>query len=288
MRGDQLQTRSGEARTLNEVLEMHSLLPLAWHAAAGAGRILVEERPDELRTSTKSSPTDTVTEMDTRCERFLIEALLADRPDDGLLGEEGGERPGTSGVRWVVDPLDGTVSYLYRLPMWGVSVAAEINGEVVVGVVLTPDFNEGYLAVRGKGAWHVRGGHARRMLVDDVSDLSMALVATGFGYQPQQRAAQARTLGSLLPRIRDLRRTGSAVVDFCWLARGRVDACYEEGLNHWDMAAGALIAQEAGVVVRSLNGNDFGHGVMVAAKPGIADALQRALIEAGGEGPFAP
>lgn len=260
---------------------MHPLLQLAWQAATGAGRILSDERPDELRTSAKSSPTDTVTEMDTRCERFLIEALLADRPDDGLLGEEGGERLGTSGVRWVVDPLDGTVSYLYRLPTWGVSVAAEVNGEVTVGVVLTPAFDEGYLAVRGKGAWHVRDGGAMRMRIDDISDLSMALVATGFGYQPQQRAAQAEVLGSLLPRIRDLRRTGSAVVDFCWLARGRLDAYYEEGLNPWDMAAGALIAQESGVVVRGLGADDFQQGVMVAAKPGIADALRAALIDAG-------
>lgn len=263
---------------------MHPLLPLAWQAASGAGRILRDERPDELMTAAKSSPTDTVTEMDTRCERFLIEALLGERPDDGLLGEEGGERPGTSGVRWVVDPLDGTVSYLYRLPMWGVSVAAEVDGEAAIGVVITPAFDEGYLAVKGEGAWQVRGDVATRIWVDDQADLSMALVATGFGYQPQQRAAQAAALGVLLPRVRDLRRTGSAVVDFCWLALGRLDAYYEAGLNPWDLAAGALIAQEAGIVVAGLHDDDFGRGVMVAAKPGIADALRAALIDAGVDG----
>ena len=260
---------------------MHPLLPLAWHAANGAGRILLDERPDDLVTATKSSPTDTVTEMDTRCERFLIDALLAGRPEDGLLGEEGGERPGTSGVRWVVDPLDGTVSYLYRLPMWGVSVAAEVDGEAAVGVVITPAFGEGFLAVKGEGAWHVRGEVATRIQVDDQADLSMALVATGFGYQPQQRAAQAAIVGALLPRIRDLRRTGSAVVDFCWLALGRLDAYYEAGLNPWDLAAGALIAQEAGIIVTGLHDDDFSQEVMVAAKPGITAALRAALIEAG-------
>jgi len=267
---------------LEEVLGLHSLLPLAWSAAEGAGRILLLERPIDLRAKTKSSPTDAVTQMDTRSEHYLVQALLGSRPDDGLLGEEGGERPGSSGVRWVVDPLDGTVNYLYRLPMWGVSIAAEVDGVVQVGVVITPAFGEGYLAVRGQGAWHVAEGRATGLQVEDLTDLSMALVTTGFGYQRHQRQRQGAVVSSLLPQIRDLRRSGCAVIDFCWLARGRSDAFYESGLNPWDLAAGALIAAEAGVRVREIGGRGDRPATLVAAKPGIADQLCAALTAADG------
>lgn len=266
---------------LATVLGLHPLLPLAWSAASEAARVLRDERPAALSSAAKSSPTDTVTEMDTRSERLLIARLLGERPADGLLGEEGGERAGTSGVRWVVDPLDGTVSYLYGLPTWGVSVAAEEHGLATVGVVITPVFDEGYLAVAGRGAWLVRGGRASRLRIGDLSDLSMALVATGFGYQPDQRRRQAEVLRTLLPQVRDLRRSGSAVIDFCWLARGRLDAYYEAGLNPWDLAAGALIAREAGAVVRGLDCDDYSRGVMVASRPGIAEALRAALVQSG-------
>lgn len=160
-------------------------------------------------------------------------------------------------------------------------MAAEEHGRTTVGVVITPVFDEGYLAVAGAGAWHVRGGRASRLRLDAMDDLSMALVATGFGYRPQQRQRQAEVLRDLLPQVRDLRRTGSAVVDFCWLARGRLDAYYEAGLNAWDLAAGALIAHEAGAVVRGLRSDDYSSGVMVASRPGIADALRSALVHAG-------
>lgn len=273
-----------QARPLAEVLDLDPLLPLAWRAAEGSGRILLHERPEQLRTATKSSPTDAVTEMDTRSERHLVDVLLGARPQDGILGEEGGERAGTSGVRWVVDPLDGTVNYLYRLPMWGVSVAAEVDGVVQVGVVLTPTFDEGYLAVRGGGAWHVADGLANRLVLDDLSDLAMALVTTGFGYQRQQRVEQAEVVRTMLPQIRDVRRTGSAVIDYCWLARGRFDAFYESGLNLWDRAAGALIAAEAGAIVRTLPAGAGGQELYMAAKPGIAEQLSAALIAAGAAG----
>lgn len=273
--------QAGNVVALDEVLSMHPLLGLAWRAAHGAGQILLDDRPPAIATSSKSSPTDIVTEMDTRSERFLAEMLLGSRPADGMLGEEGGERLGTSGVRWVVDPLDGTVNYLYRLPMWGVSIGVEVDGSTQVGVVLTPEFDEGYVGVRGGGAWHVSQARATRLRIDDVDDLSMALVATGFGYRSQQRTSQAAVVRELLPRIRDLRRSGSAVIDFCWLARSRVDAFYEDGLNEWDLAAGALIAQEAGAIVRGLDGGDYRAGVLIASKPGIADELRSALLVAG-------
>lgn len=267
---------TSDVRALADVLTLHPLLPMAWRAAWSAGRFLRDERPTRLTVDTKSSPTDAVTVMDRTAEAMILADLLGARPDDGLLGEEGGERLGTSGVRWVVDPLDGTVNYLFELPMWGVSIAAEEHGLVTVGVVVAPDFHEGYIAVRGEGSWRVSGSSAQRLQVSRCTDLSSALVITGFGYDAAVRKAQAEVVTGLITGIRDVRRLGSAVVDFCWLARGRVDAYYEKGLNAWDYSAGALIAQEAGAVVTALHGDDISE-FFLASAPGIADALRDEL-----------
>ncbi len=272
-----------DTRTLADLLAVHDLAPLAWRAAAAAGAFLRDERPESLVIDTKSTPTDVVSRMDRDAEAMLVEALLGDRPDDGFLGEEGGPRPGTSGVRWVVDPLDGTVNYLFGLPMWGVSIAAEIDGVVEVGVVATPAFGEGYLAVRGEGAWLVREGEARRLSGSSCSALSQALVTTGFGYAAEVRRAQSEVVTGLITQVRDVRRMGAAVVDFCWLAQGRVDAYYEKGLNDWDMAAGALVASESGMVVTGLRDADFSEFVLASA-PGIAGDLQAALVALNADG----
>jgi myo-inositol-1(or 4)-monophosphatase len=256
---------------------MHELLPAAWHAALRAGAFLRHERPDDLVIDTKSTPSDVVSAMDRDAETMIIADLLGARPADGLLGEEGGERPGTSGVRWVVDPLDGTVNYLHRLPMWGVSIAAEIDGRGEVGVVHVPQFEESYVAVRGRGAWLVRDGAGERLTGSDCAVLSAAIVATGFGYAAARRRRQAEVVTGLITQVSDVRRMGAAVVDFCWLARGRVDAYYEAGLNPWDMAAGGLIAAEAGVVVSGLHDDDT-REFFVAAVPAIADDLRAALV----------
>jgi myo-inositol-1(or 4)-monophosphatase len=263
---------------LADLLTDHELLPLAWRAAAVAGPFLRDERPDDLLVDAKSTPTDAVTAMDRDAEAMISAILLADRPTDGLLGEEGGERIGTSGVRWIVDPLDGTVNYLFRLPMWGVSIAVEVDGRVEVGVVATPVFGESYVAVRGEGAWLVTGDRAEELTGSACRDLSTALVTTGFGYDAQVRRRQSEVVSGLITQIRDVRRMGAAVVDFCWLARGRVDAYYERGLNAWDYAAGALIAQESGAVVTGLRGDDFSSFV-VATAPGIAEPLRDLLRE---------
>ena len=270
--------------SLHVVLARDPLAQLAWRAASEAGRFLADERPDALTIEAKSSPTDVVTVMDRTAEALLIDRLLGARPDDGLLGEEGGERPGTSGIRWVVDPLDGTVNYLYGLPMWGVSVAAEDSASTDggastargarIGVVITPDFDEGYLAIRGVGAWHVRAGLARPLSVRTCPSAAQALVVTGFGYTPRQRAWQASIVSDLLPVVRDLRRSGAAVIDLCWLARGRTDAYFEHGLNLWDVAAGALIAAEAGADVSGGPGTDR---FLLVAVPGIAAELSGIL-----------
>ena len=267
-----------ETRTLADLLTLHDLLPLAWRAAAMAGPFLRDERPDDLMVDTKSTPTDAVTAMDRDAETMIAATLLRDRPDDGLLGEEGGERVGTSGVRWIVDPLDGTVNYLFRLPMWGVSIGAEIDGIVEVGVVATPAFGEAYVAVRGHGAWLITGDRAERLTGSSCRELSAALVTTGFGYDAQKRRRQSEVVSGLITQIRDVRRMGAAVIDFCWLARGRVDAYYEHGLNAWDVAAGALIAAESGAVVTGLTDDDFSTFV-VAAAPAIAAPLRAALVD---------
>jgi len=255
---------------LAEVLAQDPLATLAWRAAHEAGPFLADERPDAPAIESKPAPTDVVTQMDRQAEAILIDRLLGPRPRDGLLGEEGGERLGSSGIRWVVDPLDGTVNYLYGLPMWGVSVAAEEDATTRVGVVVTPAFDEAYIAIRGVGSWVVRSGAVSRLRVRHCASLAQALVVTGFGYTPEQRGRQGRLVADLLPDVRDIRRGGAAVIDLCWLARGRTDAYFEHGLNAWDVAAGALIAAEAGA--RVTGGPGTGR-VLLVAVPSIADDL---------------
>jgi myo-inositol-1(or 4)-monophosphatase len=275
--GDMPSRDTPEILPLADILDLHPLVPLAWRAAGVAGRFLRDERPTRLTVDTKSTPSDSVTVMDRTAEALILADILRARPDDGVLGEEGGERRGTSGVRWIVDPLDGTVNYLYDIPMWGVSIAAEVDGTVVVGVVLTPEFDEGYIGIRGRGSWRISRGAAHPLRASACDDLASALVTTGFGYAAQMRGQQAAVLTDLIPQIRDVRRTGGAVVDFCWLARGRLDGYYEKGLNAWDYAAGALIAREAGAVVTGLFDDDLSD-VIVASAPGIAHALRSTLV----------
>ncbi len=266
-----------EVRDLAEILTLHPLLPTAWRAASVAGRFLHEERPELLEVDTKSSPSDTVTQMDRAAEELIVGEVMRDRPNDAVLGEEGGVRSGTSGVRWIIDPLDGTVNYLSRLPMWGVSVAAEESGTTTVGVVATPEFGETYVGVLGHGGWRVVGPRAERLAVRDCTRLASAIVSTGFGYDGDKRRAQARVVSWLIPEIADIRRMGSAAIDLCWLARGRLDAHYEAGLNHWDYAAGGLIATEAGAVLTGLRDDDLSTFVL-AAVPGIVAELRAQLV----------
>ena len=208
----------------------HELLDVAWRAARAAGDLLMAGREQVLTVTTKSTLTDVVTQMDTEAEALVVGTILAARPDDGLLGEEGADRLGITGVRWIVDPLDGTVNYLYGLPSWAVSIAAEVDGVVDVAVVDVPRFAETFVAVRGQGAVRVAGSVVERIVPGAPPEsLSQALVATGFGYAEARRAAQARALATVLPAVRDIRRAGAAAVDLCWAAAGRVDCYYERG-----------------------------------------------------------
>ncbi|MBX6767639.1 MAG: inositol monophosphatase [Actinomadura rubrobrunea] len=255
------------------------LLELAVSVAREAGRMLVDKRPADGPdvVQTKSSPTDVVTQMDRAAETLIIERIRAARPDDGFLGEEGGTQAGGSGVRWVIDPIDGTVNYLYDLPDWGVSVAAEVDGEVVAGAVDLPRRGETYTAARGRGALLHTAAGTRELRCNTGVPLNRALVATGFGYEARRRARQAEVLTGVLPHVRDIRRGGSCSADLCSLAAGRVDAYYERGVQAWDVAAGALIVQEAGGRVAGLNGAPAGPELVIAAAPGLWEELHDLL-----------
>lgn len=254
------------------------LLEVALELAREAGTLLHEGRPaGPLRVSSKSTPTDVVTEMDHAAEALITESLARLRPDDGMLGEEGTDTPGTSGVRWIVDPLDGTVNYLYDLGNWAVSIAAEVDGEAVAGVVAVPSTGETFAATRGGGAT-VNG---RPLRMAPPPDLGRALVATGFGYDPRRRAHQAELLRHVLPAVRDIRRNGACAVDLCSLAAGRIDAYYERGVNPWDFAAGGLIATEAGARVAGLSGNAPSSRFLLAAAPELFERLEALLLAAG-------
>jgi myo-inositol-1(or 4)-monophosphatase len=254
------------------------LVALAVEVAAEAAALLVEGlgRARAL-VDTKSSVTDMVTEMDRASERLVVDGLLSSRPDDGVLGEEGTDRAGSSGVRWIVDPLDGTTNYLYRHAGFAVSIAAEHEGEVVAGVVHDPLHGDVFTATRGGGAR--RNGVPVSASTED--RLGHALIATGFAYDPQRRARQAAVLARIIPSIRDIRRMGAAAVDLCSVACGRVDAYYERGLHVWDHAAGGLVAAEAGAWVGGLLSPEIGDGVCLAAPPTLLEPLRSLLVEAG-------
>ncbi|MFD0688963.1 inositol monophosphatase family protein [Actinomadura fibrosa] len=256
------------------------LLELAVATAREAGRMLIDKRPADGPdvVQTKSSPTDVVTQMDRAAEALIIERIRAARPGDGFLGEEGGAQAGASGVRWVVDPIDGTVNYLYDLPDWAVSIAAEVDGEAVAGAVEMPRRGETYTASRGGGARLHTAVGTRDLRVNSQVPLDKALLGTGFGYDAARRARQAQVLTGVLPAVRDIRRGGSCCVDLCSLAAGRLDAYYERGVQAWDIAAGALIVQEAGGRVEGLHGAPAGPELTMAAGPGTFEALHDLLV----------
>lgn len=236
---------------------------------------------------TKSGPTDPVTLADIETEQLVRDRLESLRPGDPVLGEEGGgTRESTGAVRWVVDPIDGTVNFLYGIPAYAVSLAAQVDGVSVAGAVADIAGGRIYSAAAGSGAFVSSGEARRRLRCSTADDLSMALLGTGFGYSPQRRAAQAALLANLLPAVRDVRRLGSAALDLCMVAGGLLDAHYEHGLNEWDWAAGALIAAEAGAVVVLPGADVAGAGLLVAAAPGVVGPLIEALDRFSGLAPL--
>ncbi|MEX3648512.1 inositol monophosphatase family protein, partial [Mycolicibacterium porcinum] len=207
-------------------------------------------RDDARTVRSKSTPTDPVTIVDTETERWLRERLAVLRPGEAILGEEeGGRLDGRPGLSWVLDPIDGTVNFVYGIPAYAVSVAAQYDGRSVAGAVANVPAGEVYSAALGHGAEVVRDGVRSALRCSGVEELSMALLGTGFAYDPGRRARQAAVVAEVLPEVRDIRRIGSCALDLCMVAAGRLDAYYEEGVQVWDWAAAALIAAEAGATV---------------------------------------
>ncbi|MBK0420833.1 inositol monophosphatase [Leucobacter sp. CSA2] len=260
------------------------LAAIASAAARSTGTLIRELREDGVSVAaSKSSATDIVTLADREAEAHLVRALQAARPDDGILGEEGAGIAGTSGITWVVDPIDGTVNYAYGLPLYSVSVAATVadpgatadGRRAVAGAVSAPRLDEHFEAWEGGGA-RLNG---RPIGISGATELGMSLVATGFGYTVERRTEQAEMAARLIPQARDLRRLGSAAYDLCSFAAGRIDAYYERGLQPWDYAAGLLIAREAGGAVEGRDAaTPPGEPLVFAAAPGLIDELRRVVL----------
>lgn len=296
-------------------VDRRELLAAAVDVARRAAELAVARRAEGVgEVATKTTATDLVTAADRAVESLIVRMLRARRPGDRFLGEEHGEKvwhvktgehgekeahiraaehrektahikaeehresetPGLdTGVRWVIDPIDGTVNYVYGLPHYAVSIAAEVGGVSVAGVVRNAVTGEEWTAIRGEGAW--RGGE--RLTGSRITELDRALVATGFGYGAARRAHQARVLADLLHRVRDIRRFGAAAIDLCFAAEGRVDAFYEKGLGPWDHAAGGLVATEAGLLVTGLRGAGPGPDMVLAAPPDLHGPLHELLMD---------
>ena len=275
-------------------IDVTQLRELCAELATRAGQLVVRQREalvdrGELAAAeTKSSQVDPVTVADKASEEFIVRELAMRRPGDGILGEEGARTESATGVEWVIDPIDGTVNFLYGLPQFAVSVGVAVRGELVAGAVCNPVSGELFTAASGHGASLDRGGQTTPLRASEATDLRSALVATGFAYVSSRRARQAEIVTGVLPEVRDIRRMGSAALDLCAVAAGRVDAYYEHGIHPWDYAAGAIIAREAGAVVRhpglSASGDDG--GLTIAAAPGVWADFEALVTRAGGVPPL--
>lgn len=259
--------------------DAQALTALASATAREVGSHLLQWRRERrsVASDTKSGPTDVVTAADHEAEEMIRERLLAAYPDAAWWGEESGRRGGLGAdLEWVVDPIDGSVNFLYGLPGWALSIAAVWRGDVVSAAVMVPTTATLFSASKGMGAWADEDGHRSRLAVSDCADLPHALIATGFAYDAATRVRQGVVVGLLLGQVRDIRRAGAASVDLCSVASGRVDGYFENGLQPWDLAAGGLIAREAGAVVTERD-----DGSVVAAGPKLAASLHGLLGEVG-------
>jgi len=248
------------------------LLELALTIAKKAGDLLVD-RPASWNLTMKSTAIDIATQMDLASEKLIVESILAARPDDGIIGEEGASRESMSGVTWVIDPVDGTVNYFYGLPGWAISIAAKDENGTLVGVVHSPTVNATWHATKDGGAFL----NNVKIACNDPIELNRALLSSGFAYDVKNRIEQLKIVNVLLPQIRDLRRIGSAAADICHVATGMVDGYFETGLYEWDLAAAELIAREAGATVTTRPWH--GLNLTVAAGPHLFGALNAAIPE---------
>lgn len=260
---------------------MNELLATAERLARQAGLVALEgRRSGAVTADTKSSPTDMVTRYDRECERIIVEGLRKERPDDAIVGEEGTSTPGTSGIEWHIDPIDGTSNFFFDLPAWACSIGARDAEGPLVGAVYLPVLDEMFTATRGGGAFM----NGRPIAPRGVTEVSQALLATGFGYDPDKRTAHGGVVARMVGRVRDIRRLGAASVDMCFVACGRLDAYCEGGLNSWDVMAARVVLTEAGCTVSDLRGGPAGDHEIIAAPPsihgGIVSLYARASMEA--------
>jgi myo-inositol-1(or 4)-monophosphatase len=247
---------------------------LASRLAVAAGDLVLEGRKKGITSSsTKSSDTDVVTEFDRASERMIVAGLRAERPDDALVGEEGTDSQGASGVRWLIDPIDGTTNFLYDLPGYAVSIAALAEDGPLAGAVYVPSTRELFTAIAGKGALL----NGVPIHCSTTATLEHALVATGFSYLVERRRDQGRRFAQLIPKIRDIRRFGAASTDLCHVAAGRLDVYYEQWLGPWDWAAGELIAREAGCRTGRFDGGPLDRSEVLAANPALFDQMVELL-----------
>ena len=249
---------------------------LAARLAVAAGDLVFEGRKNGVTSiSTKSSDTDVVTEFDRASERLIVDGLHAERPDDAVVGEEGTDSAGRSGVRWLIDPIDGTTNFQYDLPGYAVSIAALFAEGTLAGAVYIPSNRELFTAVAGAGA--LLNGAA--IQCGTISSPQQALVATGFSYQIERRREQALRIAQVIPRVRDIRRFGAAAPDLCYLAAGRLDVYFEQWLGPWDWAAGELVAREAGCRTGRFDGSPVGDGEVLAANPALFGEMVELLAD---------
>ena len=246
------------------------LLKIAESVAKAAGAHLMN-RPATFTFTEKSSAVDFATQMDQQAEQIIVSQILKARPDDGIIAEEGASKESKSGITWVIDPLDGTVNYFYGMPGWTVSIAAKDKDGVVAGVVVSPTINSTWWTTRGGGAFH----NGKKLTCNDPVELNRTMLATGFAYEAEKRALQLDFINKLLPQIRDIRRNGAAAVDLCFVGSGNVDAYFESGLHEWDVAAGGVIATEAGAIIshHQIGGQNF----VLAAGPHLHQILRNTL-----------
>ena len=266
-RGSQV-IEPSDSKIAEEILAMCIELAQTGGRRALAGRITGLQQVE-----TKTTSTDMVTEFDKGTEKYIVTEILSRRPDDSVIGEEGGSHAGSSGYTWCIDPIDGTTNFLYALPGWSVSIGVSDKIGPLVGVVYIPPLDETFTAIRGHGAFL----NNKRIHCNDKTEIAQALVSTGFSYSPEQRTIQSKRVAKFIHKIRDIRRLGAASIDICFVACGRLDAYFEENLHQWDTAAAELIALESGVKSGNFAGGPSSPKEILIASPKIFDQLSQLI-----------